>query len=225
MIKKLILSITLFTAFLIPVSAFATTVTVSPYSGQNVDFSYTFGNKTQGWGGLIGASFSSPDFFSSAYCVDINIGLSAQSYTVEGFSDVSTYNDGNYTSNSSGLNAAWLMNKYSSGLGYHDYTIGEKQASEAGLQLAIWKALYGDSFEPVTTGSFTTSEAMVYYVDYTSDLNSADLSGFSGENFKVAKLDGGQDLLIYDPVPEPTTLLLFGIGLLGISAIGRKRKA
>lgn len=35
--------------------------------------------------------------------------------------------------------------------------------------------------------------------------------------------DEGQELLIAMPVPEPTTMLLFGIGLLGISAIGRRK--
>ncbi|MCF6247221.1 MAG: PEP-CTERM sorting domain-containing protein, partial [Desulfobacula sp.] len=32
-----------------------------------------------------------------------------------------------------------------------------------------------------------------------------------------------QDRLIVDPVPEPATLLLFGLGLVGLAGIGRKK--
>ncbi len=38
-----------------------------------------------------------------------------------------------------------------------------------------------------------------------------------------SKYTGKQEFLVARPIPEPTTMLLFGFGLLGIGAIGRKK--
>ena len=52
---------------------------------------------------------------------------------------------------------------------------------------------------------------------------------FSGKyKFYIAEItsENGihrQNLLVAKPIPEPATIVLFGIGLLGITAIGRKR--
>jgi hypothetical protein len=36
-------------------------------------------------------------------------------------------------------------------------------------------------------------------------------------------INGNQDQLVAAPVPEPATMLLMGIGLLGLGVVGRKR--
>jgi hypothetical protein len=53
---------------------------------------------------------------------------------------------------------------------------------------------------------------------YANKIGSFDASGFF-----VAKIDGHQDQLVAAPVPEPATMLLVGIGLLGLGVVGRKR--
>ena len=50
-----------------------------------------------------------------------------------------------------------------------------------------------------------------------------EISAFDASGFWVAKIDGHQDQLVAAPVPEPATMLLMGIGLLGLGAVGRKR--
>jgi hypothetical protein len=48
------------------------------------------------------------------------------------------------------------------------------------------------------------------------------IDSFDGSGFFVADISG-QDQLVAAPVPEPATMLLMGIGLLGLGVVGRKR--
>ncbi len=217
MIKKLILSLFLFTTFLLPTHVFATTVGISLDFGQNITAEFN-GAKVNGWAGRMNADFNSPDFNSAAYCVDIlhnfDRGYDVQYIVESPFTNVFDYDDkSNFYVSGSGKSAAWLMNEY----------IGVTDAAQAaGLQLAIWDALYGEYFT-VLNSDLTTAAAYGFYKTYSFALGKADLDLFNAENFKVAVLEEGQDVLINTPVPEPATMLLFSIGLLGLAGIGRKK--
>lgn len=97
---------------------------------------------------------------------------------------------------------------------------------DAALQLAIWEALYGDNFEIYYSSSFSSywepGDILTYYNDYMSQLAAWDgtpVSGWSVMDFtNVTKQD-----MIVRAVPVPSALLFLWAGVLGISAVRRKK--
>ena len=62
----------------------------------------------------------------------------------------------------------------------------------------------------------------LYLGDVYAQLASGDLRiGIHVQGFESN--DGGSESFVNNPVPEPATMLLFGAGLIGIAAFGRKR--
>ncbi|MGM0452626.1 MAG: PEP-CTERM sorting domain-containing protein [Thermodesulfobacteriota bacterium] len=58
----------------------------------------------------------------------------------------------------------------------------------------------------------------------TGNENVADNIYFGPNKTTVASLGSDGDFKVAAPVPEPTTMLLFGLGLLGIVGLGRKKQ-
>lgn len=114
--------------------------------------------------------------------------------------------------------AAWLVSQFDpfTGKQYQGQSVtdGDAKSIAMTLQLAIWGTLYGDDFSPVAGGDMALLATMQ---DTLGSIGSFDPGGFF-----VAVIDG-QDQLVAAPVPEPATMLLMGIGLLGLGVVGRKR--
>lgn len=167
------------------------------------------------------------EMFLPAFCVDLDTKLFYGNNTVDEIVTTTSYNP------AGGLFAEWLMDSFSVQLGYRNTTFDNEDKwwnrQGAGLQLAIWEALYGDEFSYKTD----TVEANVnnWYDFFISKLNAeqSKSGGFtytSSGKYAVVKLSDGngdtQDLITV--VPEPATMLLFGFGLLGIGALGRRKE-
>jgi hypothetical protein len=154
------------------------------------------------------------DFFTTAYCVDLDNTINTGTYYNISLTPI-TADSGNY------LHAAWLMDQYVS----EDSTLNQ----QVGLQLAVWEAIYDTNFTynpQGDVGSYYTSYYNSYQtaistgVDMWSSLGYQYATTLSYKNSWIKN----QDLLVQmDPVPEPGTMLLLGMGIAGLGAAGRKR--
>ncbi len=107
--------------------------------------------------------------------------------------------------------------------------------SSAGLQLAVWEVLY-DGFtghNDVTTGNFYVSNIDPNVIAAAqADLTNVDDGAWKlGATSLVYELlpngEGASQYLSYvaDPVPEPATLSLLGLGAMGLAFARRRRRA
>ncbi|MBU1344825.1 MAG: thioester domain-containing protein [Proteobacteria bacterium] len=149
------------------------------------------------------------------YCVDIETPI-WQGYTYE-------YKLFDLADLHNGYQAAWLLNRWNN-------TIDEEEEAIA-LQLAIWEILYQDDFEydDQTTSSDVDTFYTTYISSFTNSYNPDDIAGlrFMGADLYIIdpdtqKIVDAQNIIV-QVVPEPATMILFGLGLLGLGAVGRKQ--
>ncbi len=117
------------------------------------------------------------------------------------------------------LDAAWLMDKY--------LPNANSVEQRAGLQLAIWEALLDTGIDIEDEGSTVFDEYTEYMRLFSIDQATDEYASFTGTGYSIVHFINNsadnQDMIVKNPVPEPGTMMLFGIGLLGLTAMGRRK--
>lgn len=147
------------------------------------------------------------------YCVEQGTEIWGGTFSVLSLNDLA----GNY------VNAAWLVDTY-----YYNASFSQNY-QRAALQLAIWDVLGDGSIDDIC--NITNADTQSYFTTIqTLYGNSYNPSTIAGKGYKRAELQWDelpyynvQDIIVRT-VPEPASLLLFGFGLLGLGAMGRKKE-
>ena len=99
-------------------------------------------------------------------------------------------------------------------------TLGSNNLASSALQVAVWKAEYGSDL--VVSGNDKVTDLARQYLGYVSNnVWTAD------PTMHVAVLDGhgvSQSQAYLTAVPEPATVAILGVGLLGFAASRRRRR-
>lgn len=249
----------LFSGFLFPRPGQATTLLHVGNPVTSVELSFTFnsnsemgatsnGQNNDMAGTIPGTWLGTSSNPIPIYCVDLADNIYGPSNyaktttttngTIMGVSGMTTVN--NWKS------VAYLVDLYGANpLSGLTGVTNEQQAS-AGLQAAIWKAIYGSEFTLLRpgSGSSTSTAAWIAYNTYINDIGGVDSQGNLTPNGNLANSAlfispagrvGGDLAQVYeaqvspedpppdpppDPTPEPGTLILFALQLAGLAGVG-----
>jgi len=204
---------------------------------QAVAYDYTYGvsvNDTVYWdgmhagsGGVFGFSNADGSYKWSTFCVEIGQHLVNSTTPMR----VTAIADSNSSGTVTRLNnqVAWLYSSFSNNtLAGYDYTGGTTQAD---LQNAIWYSLGIIEDLDIYDGrwnNYTPTALVNTWLDLAKKATRGHDAWINNGLVQILQLGTYQDVLIMgtagtNPVPEPTTMALLGIGLIGLVAVGRKK--
>jgi len=187
---------------LLPAAASADTLIL----GSNVSWIATEGHGTVGGGSYDWATLNGQSL-DWVYCVDVG-----RTINVPG-----TYNDTDVTDNgvvhgsliNNAGQVAWLVNRYA--------VRGMGATEQAALQSAIWATIYGPTWAP------TNADVLRQYSLYMTNVGTASLDSVSWLSPGTLGSTALRQGLITMSVPEPSSMLLLGAGLIGLGMVVRRK--
>lgn len=182
--------------FLFAVSAKADTVTV--YFNGSYDFA-DHGVGIPPYGGTVNGQ--SAEFYCVDYAHDIYANTSWQA-TVTQLSSTANYSGTRLDNATEYMEIAWLLDQS---------LLSTNQTTEAELQWAVWSFSGGGN--PYGTNSTLLSQAL-----------SAVQHGFTDYSWEILTPTGKYGQEFFVRTPEPSTLLMLGIGLLGLLTLRRRKQ-
>ncbi len=110
-----------------------------------------------------------------------------------------------------------------------------KAQLSAALQLAIWELVYDNTAKNIV-GHYNVDDGLFQVVSGNADVEAArkkanewltlaDKTWNTGTDLVILHSDNSQDLLAPKSVPEPASMLLLGLGVVGVGLIRRRAQA
>jgi hypothetical protein len=149
---------------------------------------------------------------SFAYCIDLFHPVSLNGNYTADVSFTGTFADRGAIRNAGQI--AWLLNNQAS-----TATDLDKQAA---LQAVIWKQVYGNQFELLSTGTIKTAydNYIALLGNNVAPVNSVVwIDPYSGNNRAV----NNQDIVAMMVTPIPASIWLFGSAIVGLIGLGKRQ--